>query len=72
MVLNLPKEAKPYERAILIVYSLGITDIGDISDTLGYPTKDSVYRVFRKYRDFIMNCRVMVAPKQRLIGRCYR
>lgn len=61
--MSLPTDAKPFERAILIVYGLGNYEPEKIAEILNYPTKDSVYRVLRKYRDFLPECRIAHAQQ---------
>jgi hypothetical protein len=65
MIPRFPKEAKPHEVAILLVYSLGEHTPKGIAEILHYPTKVSVYRAMKKYRDFLPLCRT---PRNSFIG----
>ena len=67
MIPTLPKEAKPHECGVLICYSLGHRSPEEIQNKLHYPTKDTIYRVLRKYRDILPS--LVVAPQPRFIGR---
>jgi hypothetical protein len=66
---DFPDEAKPHEVAILLAYSLGFTKPSTIAFALHYPTKDSVYKVLRKYRNSLPSLRV--SHKQHLIGKAF-
>ena len=63
-----PQEAKPHEVAILLVYSMGIRDPLEIAKILHYPTKDSVYKVFRDYKEVLPTLRIY-DPRDHFVGR---
>ncbi len=65
---HFPQSAKPHEISIMLLYSLGYKDAKTIANILGYPTKDTAYKVLRKYRDILPTFRTE-APKTRLMGR---
>ncbi len=48
---DFPPAAKPHEMAIMLIYAMGIHDAKDIAQFLHYTTIDSVYRVFRDYKN---------------------
>jgi hypothetical protein len=52
-----PPEAKPHEVAIMILYALGERDPKKIAQRLHYPTCDTVWRVFRDYKEELPSLR---------------
>ena len=51
MIDFLPAEAKPHERAILILYYvLKVQHPEQIKRLLNYETKHTIYRTLKKYR----------------------
>jgi hypothetical protein len=56
----LPQDARPHEVAILRVYLQETFDPREIASILHYEAPQPVYRVIRKYRDFLSEQRAVL------------
>lgn len=63
LLSELLPEAKPHERAVLIVYSMGYLDAGSIARVLNYETNNTPYIVLRKFREFLPGLRQTVSRR---------